>query len=406
MSGKNIVLEHLKQQPIESHSVEFVERKGLGHPDYIADSLSEEFSLALCSEYKKKFGRILHHNVDKVLLVGGQSRPVFGGGEVISPIYIIMSGRATSEVNLEGEKVFIPVGRLAVDSAKAWLKNNIRYLDPDSHVIVDHRLGKGSSDLVCNYNCVGDNNPCSNDTSFGVGYAPLDTLEKLVYETERFVNSDGMKKRIPEIGEDVKVMGLRTGKEIKLTIAAAMISKLVPDMDHYISVKEEAVKVLNSFVAKKCELPVEIFLNNADHLEMGSVYLTVTGTSAEMGDDGETGRGNRANGLITPSRPMSLEAAAGKNPVSHVGKIYNVLAGNIAAEASKLKGIEEVYVKIVSQIGRAIDDPHMANVQVLLEDGAAFTGSLKQELNELVNSEFESIDKVTDLILQRKASLY
>jgi len=406
MSGKNIVLEHLKQQPIESHSVEFVERKGLGHPDYIADSLSEEFSLALCSEYKKKFGQILHHNVDKVLLVGGQSRPAFGGGEVISPIYIVMSGRATSEVNLEGEKVYIPVGRLAVDSAKAWLKNNIRYLDLDSHVIIDQRLGKGSSDLVCNYNSVGDNNPCSNDTSFGVGYAPLDTLERLVYETERFVNSDSMRKRIPEIGEDVKVMGLRTGKEIKLTIAAAMISKLIPDMDHYKSVKEEAVEALNGFVAKKCELPVEIFLNNADHLEMGCVYLTVTGTSAEMGDDGETGRGNRANGLITPSRPMSLEAAAGKNPVSHTGKIYNVLAANIAAKASKLKGIEEVYVKIVSQIGRAIDDPHMANVQVLLEDGAAFTGSMKQELNELVNSEFESIDKVTDQILQRKASLY
>ncbi|MGA2572592.1 MAG: methionine adenosyltransferase [Candidatus Methanomethylicaceae archaeon] len=406
MSGKNIVLEHLKQQPIESHSVEFVERKGLGHPDYIADSLSEEFSLALCSEYKKKFGQILHHNVDKVLLVGGQSRPAFGGGEVISPIYIMMSGRATSEVNMDGEKIFVPVGRLAVDSAKAWLKNNIRYLDPDSHVIIDQRLGKGSSDLVCNYNSVGSNNPCSNDTSFGVGYAPLDTLERLVYETERFVNSDGMRKRMPEIGEDVKVMGLRTGKEIKLTIAAAMISKLIPDMDHYISVKEEAVKALDSFVAKKCELPVEIFLNNADHLEMGSVYLTVTGTSAEMGDDGETGRGNRANGLITPSRPMSLEAAAGKNPVNHTGKIYNVLAANIAAKASKLKGIEEVYVKIVSQIGRAIDDPHMANVQVLLEDGAAFTGSMKQELNELVNSELESIDKVTDLILQRKASLY
>jgi S-adenosylmethionine synthetase len=406
MSGKNIVLEHLKQQPIESHSVEFVERKGLGHPDYIADSLSEEFSLALCNEYKKRFGQILHHNVDKVLLVGGQSRPAFGGGEVISPIYIVMSGRATSEVNLDGEKIFVPVGRLAVDSAKAWLKNNIRYLDPDSNVIIDYRLGKGSSDLVCNYNSMGGNNTCSNDTSFGVGYAPLDTLESLVYEAEKFLNSDGIKKRIPEIGEDVKVMGLRTGKEIKLTIAAAMISKLIPDMDHYISVKEEAVKALDSFVAKKCELPVEIFLNNADHLEMGSVYLTVTGTSAEMGDDGETGRGNRANGLITPSRPMSLEAAAGKNPVSHTGKIYNVIAGNIATKASKLKGIEEVYVKIVSQIGRAIDDPHMANVQVLLEDGVAITGSLKQELNELVNSEFESIDKVTDLILQRKASLY
>jgi S-adenosylmethionine synthetase len=306
MGVKNIVIEHLAQQPVEEQSVEFVERKGLGHPDFIADSLSEEFSLALCREYMSRFGEILHHNVDKVLLVGGQSSPKFGGGEVINPIYIIMSGRAISEVNMDREKVEIPVGRIAVESAKGWLKKNIRYLDPESHVIVDHRVGKGSSDLVCNFN-VERKNPCSNDTSFGVGYAPLDALESLVYETERHINSSNLKKKIPEIGEDVKVMGLRTGKEIKLTIAAAMISKLVPDMDHYVSVKRDLKRSIEDFVAKKCELPVEVFLNNADRSDMGSVYITVTGTSAEMGDDGETGRGNRANGLITPSRPMSLE---------------------------------------------------------------------------------------------------
>ena len=54
------------------------------------------------------------------------------------------------------------------------------------------------------------------------------------------------------------------------------------------------------------------------------IYLTVTGLSAEQGDDGEVGRGNRVNGLITPSRAMSLEAAAGKNAVAHVGKLYNL----------------------------------------------------------------------------------
>src|SRR5512136_1654863 len=176
MDVNNIVIEHLAQQPVEEQSVEFVERKGLGHPDFIADSLSEEFSLALCREYMSRFGEILHHNVDKVLLVGGASSPKFGGGEVTSPIYIVMSGRAISEVTMDREKVEIPVGRLAVESAKGWLKKNIRYLDPENHVIVDHRVGKGSSDLVCNFN-VERKNPCSNDTSFGVGYAPLDSLE-------------------------------------------------------------------------------------------------------------------------------------------------------------------------------------------------------------------------------------
>ncbi|MGC8936724.1 MAG: methionine adenosyltransferase, partial [Candidatus Methanomethylicaceae archaeon] len=350
MLNRNVVIEKLNQQPVESHSVEFVERKGLGHPDYIADSLSEEFSLQLCKVYKERFGQILHHNVDKVLLVGGQANVEFGGGEVLTPIYILMSGRATTEVENKGVKEYIPVGRVAVEAAKSWIRGNLRFLDPESHVIVDHRVGKGSADLVCNFEARKQNR-CSNDTSFGVAYAPLDSLETLVYETERFVNSPYIRKRLPEVGEDIKVMGLRSGKEIKLTLAVAMVSKLIPDLDHYISVKEQLKRELEDFVVKKSELPVEVFLNNADRPDLGIVYITVTGTSAEMGDDGETGRGNRVNGLITPSRPMSLEATAGKNPVSHIGKIYNVLAGIIANKVAELKGVKEAYVKIVSQIG-------------------------------------------------------
>ncbi|MEM2881319.1 MAG: methionine adenosyltransferase [Candidatus Methanomethylicaceae archaeon] len=405
MIGRNVVIERLDQQPVESHSVEFVERKGLGHPDYIADSLSEEFSLQLCKVYKERFGQILHHNVDKVLLVGGQANVKFGGGEVLTPIYILMSGRATTEVSNNGVKEYIPVGRVALESAKNWIRGNLRFLDPENHVIVDHRVGKGSADLVCNFEARKQNR-CSNDTSFGVGYAPLDSLERVVYEAERFVNSPYMRKRLPEVGEDVKVMGLRSGREIKLTLAVAMVSKLIPDLDHYISVKEQLKRELEDFVVKKSELPVEVFLNNADRPDLGIVYITVTGTSAEMGDDGETGRGNRVNGLITPSRPMSLEATAGKNPVSHIGKIYNVIAGIIANKVSELKGVKEAYVKIVSQIGRPIDDPHMANVQLLLEDNGSLTSGLKGEIEAIVNEEFDQIEKITEGILERKFTLY
>ncbi len=405
MVKRNIIVENLQQQPIEGHTVEFVERKGLGHPDYIADSLSEELSIELCKDYNKRFGTILHHNVDKVLLVGGQASPVFGGGEVITPIYIIMSGRATSEVNINGDWKQVPVGRIAVESAKNWLKKNIRNLDTESHVIVDHKIGEGSMDLVCNF----DNkkgNACANDTSFGVGYAPWDTLEKAVYDTERFINSDYLKKRLPEVGEDIKVMGLRTGKEIKLTIAAAMVSKNIPDLSHYLSVKSELKKAIEDKVTSKCEMPVEVYINNADNLEKEIVYITVTGTSAEMGDDGETGRGNRSNGLITPQRPMSLEAAAGKNPVNHVGKIYNVMAASIAGKVSELKGVSEAYVKIVSQIGRPIDDPHMADIQVISEGGKPLTSNLKAEIDAIVDKEFNEIDKVTEMILAKKVTLY
>ncbi len=77
--------------------VEVVERKGLGHPDTICDALAESLSQSLCLEYRKRFGTILHHNVDKALLCGGRAVPSFGGGTVFFPIHIHLGGRAVSD---------------------------------------------------------------------------------------------------------------------------------------------------------------------------------------------------------------------------------------------------------------------------------------------------------------------
>ncbi|RZN56390.1 MAG: methionine adenosyltransferase [Candidatus Methanomethylicota archaeon] len=403
--SRNIVVEELYSQTVKNQLVEFVERKGTGHPDFMADSLSEEFSLSLCKYYMERFGQVLHHNVDKVLIVGGQTNVRFGGGEVVTPIYILMSGRATTDIISNNVRECIPVGRIAIEAAKNWIKNNMRFLDPETHVIVDYRVGRGSVDLVSIYNYK-SKIKCANDTSFGVAFAPLTTLEKIVYDTERFINSNKLKKEMPEVGEDVKVMGLRIGNEIKLIIAVAMISKFIHDINHYISVKEELKNKLQDYLVKKYEVPIEIEINTADRPEINSVYLTVTGTSAEMGDDGETGRGNRVNGLITPSRPMSLEATAGKNPMSHVGKIYNVIACNIANEIAKIKGIEEVYVKIVSQIGRAIDNPYLTNIQLVLEKSYNLTSNMKYEIESIVNKEFDQIEKIIEGLLERKFTLF
>jgi S-adenosylmethionine synthetase len=403
--SRNIVVEELYSQTVKNQLVEFVERKGTGHPDFMADSLSEEFSLSLCKYYMERFGQVLHHNVDKVLIVGGQTNVRFGGGEVVTPIYILMSGRATTDIISNNVRECIPVGRIAIEAAKNWIKNNMRFLDPETHVIVDYRVGRGSVDLVSIYNYK-SKIKCANDTSFGVAFAPLTTLEKVVYDTERFINSNKLKKEMPEVGEDVKVMGLRIGNEIKLIIAVAMISKFIHDINHYISVKEELKNRLQDYLVKKYEVPIEIEINTADRPEINSVYLTVTGTSAEMGDDGETGRGNRVNGLITPSRPMSLEATAGKNPMSHVGKIYNVIACNIANEIAKIKGIEEVYVKIVSQIGRAVDNPYLTNIQLVLEKSYNLTSNMKYEIESIVNKEFDQIEKIIEGLLERKFTLF
>jgi len=403
---KNIYIEQLHQKPIEERSNEIVERKGLGHPDYIADSAAESVSIALSKYYLKEFGMILHHNVDKGLVVGGRSTPKFGGGKVDEPIYIIVAGRAVNEIIKDNKITRIPVGYLTVNAIREFIKQNFRYLDPDRHILIDYKIRPGSIDLQKLFE-EGEKMPLSNDTSFGVCYAPLSETEQLVYKTEKLLNSKEMKKKLPEVGEDIKVMALRNNNQIELTIAAAMISELIEDTDHYLSVKEEVKKEIEHLASRITELPVTIKVNNADKPEKGVLYLTVTGTSAESGDDGNTGRGNRIHGLITPCRPMSMEATGGKNPVNHIGKIYNVLAKIIANKISKeVKGIKEVYVKILGQIGTPIDQPINTNIETILQPEYKLTENIKSEIMSIATEEITNIKNITDLILQRKVELF
>jgi S-adenosylmethionine synthetase len=404
MRNINVQLSHWAD--IDSLDVELVERKGVGHPDYIADSASEEASRKLSLYYLKNYGVILHHNLDKTLLVGGQAAPKFKGGEVLHPIYIVVSGRATTEVKTEHGTESIPVGTIIIESVKEWIKDHFRYLDPEKHVVVDYKIGKGSTDLVGIFEA-SKKVPLSNDTSFGVGFAPYSKLENLVFNTERLLNSKEIKAKIPEIGEDIKVMGLRKGNRIELTVAMAVISQLVEDVNQYINVKEEAKNQILDLAAKLVpNYDVKVNINTGDKIDRGIVYLTVTGTSAEHGDDGMTGRGNRATGLITPMRPMSLEATAGKNPVNHVGKLYNIVANLIAQKVSQeVKGVKSVQVEVLGQIGRPIDDPLIANVQVMTEDGK-INDNMKREIEGITDEMLGNIVKISDLILEGKVILF
>ena len=408
--ARTITVNIINRKPVSELNVELVERKGLGHPDYIADASAEAVSRALSNYYLEKYGVILHHNVDKVLVVGGQANPRFGGGDVLQPIYIIVAGRVTTEVRTATGVEKVPVGPIIISSIKEWIRNNFRFLDPDRHVVVDYKIGMGSTDLVGVYELGIKTTkvPLANDTSIGVGFAPLTDTERLVLETERLLNSRELKAKLPEVGEDVKVMGLRIGKDVKLTIASAIISSLVGDKDHYMNVKEEIRnKVLDLAAKITPNLNVDVTVNAADKPEHGIFYLTITGTSAEHGDDGATGRGNRANGLITPMRPMTMEATAGKNPVSHIGKLYNVLANKIAERIyGEVKGLREVYVYLLSQIGKPINEPLVANVEVLPESGTELSGDAKSDIEGIVNEELENITAVTDLVIKSKVSLF
>lgn len=358
----------LDSPAVGSLPLEIVERKGAGHPDTICDALAEELSSTLSRYYLEHFGLILHHNVDKGLLCGGRARAVFGGGEVLEPIELFLTGRATETV--AGAKV--PLRELAVESSRAWLRQHLRHLDVDRHVRLHCLIRPGSAELTELFlrQREAARVPLANDTSCGVGYAPFDALESLVLQVERHLNSPEVKAACPAIGEDIKVMGVRRGSDISLTVACAMVARFVADMPAYLAAKAQVAEFARE-AARQVGVPsIEVAVNAADGTTADSIYLTVTGTSAESGDDGEVGRGNRVNGLITFYRPMSMEAAAGKNPVSHVGKLYNLLAHRIAhALVREVDGIAEAYCCLLGQIGRPIDDPAVVDLKLRLAPG-------------------------------------
>jgi len=399
---KNIMVSLSKSQPINHLPTEMVERKGTGHPDTICDAASEELSRALSRYYLEHYGRIYHHNVDKAVLVGGRVQVDFGEGRLLEPIYLLIVGRATTEI-MGGKGVDrVPVGSLVLESTQHWIKTHMRFLDPFKHIIIDSKIKSGSADLTTVFD-ESESIPLANDTSFGTAFAPLTETEKLVLETERVLND---KTKAPkESGEDIKVMGSRVGDEIRLTIAAAMIASLIPDKDHYQSVQEEIRDLVADLAAKTTQKGVIIDINTADNPAKGSYYLTLTGTSAEHGDDGQVGRGNRITGLITPYRPQSLEAACGKNPINHTGKLLNLAAQIIAKKIDEEIHPVEANVYLLSQIGKPITEPQLANVELILANESQFN-VVKNDIEAIVEEKLDKLPYIYIDILNDQYMLY
>jgi S-adenosylmethionine synthetase len=403
MTTRNILVDTLKQTPLEQQKLEIVERKGLGHPDFICDNIMDRISVKLSQEYIKKAGRILHHNIDKSLLAAGEAEPRFGGGVIKQPMLLIIGDRATFDVN--GDK--LPIKDIAVKTAKEWFKERLRFVDPEKHVSYQVELKPGHPELMDIFERKG-RVLGANDTSAAVGYAPMTRTERIVLETEKFVNSPEFKKRFPESGEDVKVMASRIGNDLRLTMCMSFVDRFVKSEGDYFKKKETIHEEITRFVKSKNDFDhVVIDLNTLDKKGRGidGVYVTVLGTSAEGGDSGQVGRGNRTNGVIPLNRPYCSEAAAGKNPVSHVGKIYNTLTHKMAGEVYKqVSGLEEVYIWLLSEIGKPIDDPAVAGVQVVMKGNNSFE-NVKKDIRDVVNNELENIDKFTEQLAKGKVPI-
>jgi len=391
---ENIAVFPLKSTPIEEQEIEIVERKGLGHPDSICDAIMDAVSVNLSKEYLDKFGAIMHHNIDKSLLVAGKVEIKFGGGVVKKPMKLIFGDRATFEVG----EAKIPVAEIAIQTAKEWIRKNLRFVDPEEHIKYQVEIQPGSQALTDIFRRGGKVLE-ANDTSAAVGWAPLTKTEKIVLNLEKYLNSKEFKSRFPETGEDIKVMGFRRGRSLNLTISMAFVDRFINDEEHYFDRKRKVLEDIHKFIEGHNEGfdKIHVELNTLDARGRGieGIYLTVLGTSADGADSGQVGRGNRVNGLISLNRPQCSEAAAGKNPVSHVGKIYNLLVHKIANRIyDEVSGVKEVYVWMLSKIGQPINQPVITAAQIITEPDAPFS-AIKRKVKGIVEYELENIDKFT-----------
>ncbi len=391
MTERNIRVEPVAGRAVEDQAVEIVERKGVGHPDSICDGIAEHVSRALAQAYIDRVGKVLHYNTDETQLVAGTSAPAFSGGEIIEPIYLLITGRATKEY----DGIKIPTETIALRAARSYFHTHFPLIDFGTDVIVDVKLGEGSGDLQEVFGEEGQQIPMANDTSFGVGHAPLTETEQIVLKTERHLNGPYADNN-PEIGKDIKVMGKREHDTIDVTLAVAMVDRHIADLDEYDTAVTNVRDYVTALATDITDRDVTVHVNTADNYDQGSIYLTTTGTSAEQGDDGSVGRGNRANGLITPNRSMSMEATSGKNPVNHIGKIYNLLSTDIAETVvNEVTGIREIRIRLLSQIGQPIDNPHVADAS-LVTDNSTAVSDIHDEVTAIIDRELANVTSITD----------
>jgi S-adenosylmethionine synthetase len=306
--------------------IEIIEYKSEAHPDTLTDLIVEECATVLDNYYLKTYGSILHYNVDKALFSAGEADIFYGGGEVKRFPKFILGGQANNLTNELSDLLKIKI----TETIFKYLPN-LKYFFIE---INTSPTAKNLNDISLNKNIL------ANDTSFGVGYYPFSDNENKI-SAIKWELDEIIKNQIIPMGELYKIM--LTPKTI--SISAPLYAQKVDSRETYAKYKKQ--------IEEKLSVYGNIIFN--PDFENGYSYLTLCGSSIECGDDGQVGRGNRYNGLITPCRPMTIEAYHGKNNKNHVGKMYQKLAFDRAKELY-YKTNKYTEVILVSKIGKPITE--------------------------------------------------
>lgn len=419
MDKNNLLVSTSGKPRIDDTDYEVVERKGVGHPDTLCDTIAEKISQAYSQYCLEHYGIILRHMVDKIALSGGSAKVKFGGGEMQKPIRLYLNCRFTRTYQNET----IPYLQIVTEVVRKHFGEILPLLDLDKWLmIVDNTHFAPGPGVV--YEADGstrnerqfffevpqkefavfhDNSLRSNDTSTTVTYSPLSITEKIVLLVENTLNDKEFKKTYPFVGSDIKVMARRMQKKIDITVCVPFIALHTPDKEFYaqnLVVLETLIKEL--VLNKHDEYKVSVSLNTRDNPSKSDYYLTLTGSAIESGDEGVVGRGNRYNGIIPFTRHMSTEACCGKNPVYHVGKIYTAIGSIVSNEIFSLLGLETC-IYLTSQMGRSISDPWSVYVEVY---GEEISPTQRQLIEGIVERCLANANETTKKIVRGEINLY
>lgn len=400
-----VAIENCVVAPAHEAEFEVVERKGIGHPDSMADILAEEFSRRYSRFGLDRIGVVPNHWVDKVALVGAAAAVRFGGFSIEKPISSYLFGKLTrqvGEVTMPIEKIFraATADVLSEATRDATILDHVRdAVENTSGTALDHPSGfyrpvdaidaEQATDLR------------ANDTAFCAAHAPATPTELLAIAVENYVNSVRFAELFPAGGSDVKVMILRGEVGLDLTICLPFHPGMTPSGDSYrsmLTAAHEHIAEVTTETAAGLGITerARIAVNTKD--AAGGAYLAPFGTSLGKGDCGLVGRGNKADGVIAASRSAGVEALAGKNPVHHTGKLYTLAASRIADRVHDELGLVNETV-LMSRNGDPLDRPAFAGVRLA---GRA-TAAQQEAINEIVAECINRLDLLTKWLLETPA---
>lgn len=406
-----------RKKNIDNQEFEVVETKGKGHPDNICDTLAEKISTNYSKYCLEHYGVILRHMIDKLSILGGGSKVQFGGGEMKTPIRILVNGRFTDKYKEEKINYMNIVYKTIMD----YFKELFPLLDVDNYLIIvdntHHNEGPGvvynEDDTTRNermkfFEAIDDSdaqrhnnhNRC-NDTSTTVSYYPMSKLEKTVLNIEQLLNSNHYKEANPWVGSDIKVMGIRKKNKIEITSCIPLISTYVQNLDDYknkLNFLKKDVETEARKLFKNNE--IIIYLNTRDNYEDNDLYLTLIGSAVESGDEGTVGRGNRSRGVIPFCRKFSMEAACGKNPVYHTGKLFTAIGDGISKQIYEKYHVENI-VYCTSKMGDKIENPWNISVEL----SKKLSGKDIKDIDNMVNRFIKNHKEVTNEIINNNIKL-